>query len=359
MREKLIGISICVLLVACLATPALGLGYLQNVPDWNQPTLVDANLPDPGPVNNVNMPAAGATTAWCVPTASANIMGYYRDTMTGLTIADNQAFPNTTARAPNAPDWRDDAVDDQSFIAPTRNDLGWYLNTNGQGDATMPFNPGMGGTHYGNVVPGLGSYFTAHNLAPSIINFADLNGPAVIYDNSLVAPPHTVAMSYQRIKNEIDAGQPLLLHLLYWNFPQRNSVRAGGLPALPDYDWGLWGPQVAGGPGGEVYGVDVGHTVTVVGYWDGADGNNPFIGMGNGGSNPDALIVYDDADGTLLSGGNATPLPFVIPYSTGENNVGLNAPWVMQTEISGVPEPATLFIVAAGAIGLLRRRRGA
>ena len=128
--------------------------YISNVPDWNQPTLIDNNLPAPGPVGNVQIPAipapGGVTTAWCAPTASANIMGYYRDTMVGLSIADNGVFPNTTALP--AADWRDDAVDNVS-AAPlvSRQDLGWYMNTNSQGDPLAPVQNFGAGTHYGNI----------------------------------------------------------------------------------------------------------------------------------------------------------------------------------------------------------------
>ena len=220
---------------------------LSNVPDWNQPTAVDNNLPDPGPVNNVNLPAAGVTTAWCVPTAAANMMGFYRDTLPGLSIADGSVFPNTTARNPTALDWRDDLVDDQSNQVQ-RQDLGWYLNTNGQGDATLPFNPGMGGTHYGNVLPGLTNYFTAHNVQPAIVNFADNNGPAAIYDTSGVPNPHTVPMAFQRLQSELDAGRPALLHLKYWSLVNRQVFRNTAVPGLANYDTAQWQMQVNEAP---------------------------------------------------------------------------------------------------------------
>ena len=329
---------------------------ISNVPDWNQPTSVDNNLPDPGPVLNVNLPAAGTTAAWCVPASAANIMGYYRDTVPGLTIADGSAFPKTTARNPTAVDWRDDMVDDQS-IQVQRQDLGWYLNTNGQG-AALPFNPGMGGTHYGNILPGLTNYFAAHGLQPAIVNFADNNGPAALFDTSGVPNPHTVPMAFQRLQTEIDAGRPALLHLGYWNLLNRQAFRNTAIPGLPDYDTALWGPQVFVGPGGEQYGIDIGHTVTVVGYWPSNDPTNPFAGMGLGGLTPDTLLVFDNNDGTVpAAAGGALPLPLAVPFALGQQNQGLNVPWVMQTEISGIPEPATAWLMSAAFVLLVARHR--
>jgi hypothetical protein len=326
--------------------------YLSNVPDWNQPTAADPNLPDPGPVNNVNFPAAGTTAAWCVPTTAANIAGYYRDTIPGLTIADGSVFPNTTARAPTAVDWRDDLVDDQS-VAVQRQDFGWYFNTNNQGDANLQ--PSPGGTHYGNVMPGLVNYLAAHNAQALVVNFADLNGPAGAFDTSGVPNPHTVPMAFQRLKSEIDAGRPAILHLKYWSLLNRQAFRNTAIPGLPDYDTALWGAPVNQGPGGEVYAADIGHSVTVVGYWLANDVTNPFAAPG--GITPDALIVYDNNDGTLLLNNAAAPLPLAVPFAVGNPNPGMNAPWVMQTEISGVPEPATHWLAAAGIAWLAIKNR--
>ena len=107
------------------------------------------------------------------------------------------------------------------------------------------------------------------------------------------------------------------------------------------------------GPGGEEYAEDLGHTVTLVGYWGGGLGQvagHPFSWLGAGGSTPDAVIVHDNADGTLA---NATPaLPLVLPF-----DLAFGTPWAMQTEISGVPEPSVLALLLLGGVALLRRRR--
>jgi hypothetical protein len=221
----------------------------------------------------------------------------------------------------------------------------------------------MAGTNFANILPGLGSYFTAHALAPKLINFALVPGPLAGLDNSGVGGNHTVPMAYQRIRTEVDADQPLLLHLNYWNLVQRNSVSNDPNAPTPDYDDAQWGGPVQNGPGGESYETgDLGHTVTVVGYWDGGVGpvvGHPFSGLGNGGSTPDAVIVHDNGDGTL-AGPPVAALPLVVPFSAGQANGGLNVPWIMQTEISQVPEPTTLALLGLGgfaAVVRLRRRR--
>ena len=77
-----------------------------------------------------------------------------------------------------------------------------------------------------------------------------------------------------------------------------------------------------------------------------------------GGLTPDTLLVFDNNDGTVpVAGGGALPLPLVVPFSVGQPNQGLNVPWVMQTEISGVPEPATLWLLGLAIVVLVMRRR--
>jgi hypothetical protein len=146
--------------------------------------------------------------------------------------------------------------------------------------------------HYGNIFLGLNSYFSAHGLQPLIVNFADNNGPAALYDDSKVANPHAVPLAFQRLKEELDSGRSALLHLKYWKLANRLAFRSTLVPGLADYDTAQGGAQVAVGPGGEQYGVNLGHTVTAVGYWPSNDPNNPFNGLGLGGLMPDTLIVF-------------------------------------------------------------------
>jgi hypothetical protein len=279
-------------------------------------------------------------------------MGYYRDRGVGA-IADNSVFPATTAWAKTPSAWRDGTLD--AVAAPgRRTDLGYYMNTSNIGDPGAPIQQAMTGTHYGNILYGVTAYLNSYGLVGATVNnYSDLNGPAAPYDTTGIPGPHTVPLSYARIQTEINAGRPVLLHLSYWNLLNRQRMQQGGWT----YDQALWGSQVSSGPGGEEYSSDIGHTVTVVGYWNSNDPTNPFIGLGNGGSTPDAVVVHDNTDGTL-AGLVAASLPLVLPYSFGQQNPGLNVPWVMQTEIM-VPEPVQtgwLLGVGTGVFVLLRRR---
>ncbi len=347
-------------LVLLLAWPAQGQVYIVGVPDWNGPIAVDNNLPDPGPVNFVNNPVANSpVNAWCVPTAMANIAGYYRDLGAVATIADAFVFPNTSVRP--AADWRDDTLDTLTAPPAFRQDIGWYMNTNDIGDQVgVPIIGPMGGTHYANIEPGARNYLTAAGLLPPaiVVTFTDsANGAVNWLDTSGVAAPRTVPMAYQRIVNEIDSDQPMLLHVSHWNLVLRKA-NAGGPANLPDYDDAQWGPYAAQGPGGETYSDDIGHTVTIVGYWNGGPGlvaGHPFSGLGNGGSTPDAVIVHDNCDGTLAN--PTRPLPLVLPFANLQQIAGLNVPWVMQTEFSQIPEPAALSLLVLGGLALIRRRR--
>jgi hypothetical protein len=354
----LVGLGLAVSLGISTAGLAQQPAYIQSVPDWNVPRIADGNLADPGPVALVALPPNGVPNGWCTPTASANIMGYYRDTVLGLSIADQPVFPITTLRP--SVDWRDDTLDTLTAPpAPNRQDIGWYMNTNSIGNGAMPLSPG--GTLYGNVQPGLVSYFAAYNLNNvSVVNYTDPNNAnASPFDNSGVpGAQRNLANAYTRLQGEVDNLRPALLHILYWSLLNRAQVRVSGIPNLPDYDFAQWGAPVGNSPDYGDYTPEIGHTVTIVGYWNGGLGlvpGDPFSGLGNGGSTPDALIVYDNSDGTLAA--PTRSLPLVVPFSSGQGLAGLNVPWVMQTEISGVPEPATLGLLALGGLGVLLRRK--
>ena len=73
---------------------------------------------------------------------------------------------------------------------------------------------------------------------------------------------------------------------------------------------------------------------------------------------PNAVIVYDNTDGTY--GPNpTTALPLVLPFMEADINGAMNAPWVMQTELSNIPEPASMLLMGLGGLAVLARRRRA
>ena len=336
----------CVVCGAAWGAPV----YITGVPDWDQPVLTPGG------------PAVGSGwEAWCVPTATANIMGYYRDLDVTNAIADGQVFPNTAAWNAPAGDFQDDTADPASG-APgpgvTRNDIGWYMNTNDIGQTPTG---GVGGTYIGtmlsDVKPGLDGVRPAN---PAWKGYLSDNGVTATVTNAAIAGIglddtgagfHTVITVWPRIVTEIDAGRPVLIHFLHWGLVGRNQdTRDNGPVGLSSYDFAFWGanPNADQNTGESYTNPDIGHTVTLVGYWTGGnDPTNPFYNDDNQDA-PNAVIVHDNNDGYLVNG----PLPLVLPFDA-------SCPWVMNTEITLVPEPATMMLalVGAGSMLTLRRRR--
>ncbi|UCF43147.1 MAG: hypothetical protein JSV99_11300 [Planctomycetota bacterium] len=91
------GLVAVLIVVACTCEGGFGAPvYIPGVPDWDQPALAAGQAP------------GGPWGAWCTPTATANIVGYYNDN--GVAgIGDNQAFPATPPW--KDPHWQDDTAD--------------------------------------------------------------------------------------------------------------------------------------------------------------------------------------------------------------------------------------------------------
>jgi hypothetical protein len=289
--------------------------YIQGVPDWDQPAIALASVLPTGPWG-----------AWCVPTATANIVGYYDDK--GVAgIGDSQVFPLT----PLWPDplWQDETAD---ATGGPRADLGWYLNTNDLGLDGNSISPKHRGTKLQHIMDGaagnggLGSptgYFATASLSYFVVrNYgADRMAPAVYtaFDTTGGAQvSHTYTAGFSEIMLAVDAHQPLLAHFDHFNLQTRTRASDANLGG--DYDYTMWAapPEFdpcgyTDDPTGEVWDPceGLGHTVTVVGYWLGTDGNNPIA--------LDAIIVYDNADGSLPG---PAPLPLVLPW-TGSPWMGL------------------------------------
>ena len=108
------------------------------VPDWNQPYWHGASGPNGGPNPGPTPCPAGAGTwrSWCTPTSAANVIGYWEDKR-GHGISDGAAAPGSGVAWPNWPAWQDymaNGFNRGAVPAGTADDLGWYLDTDREGD---------------------------------------------------------------------------------------------------------------------------------------------------------------------------------------------------------------------------------
>jgi hypothetical protein len=308
-------------------------------PIWHQPCLIGGNPPN-GPDNGGN-PGIGQASykAWCVPSAASDIMGFWRDTYGFAGVADAAVYVNSglipwTPATPT--DWQDDGADASNI--PTVGggarvagpaDLGWYLNTNDQGDQTLPGAGGgetFSGTKTAAIQQGLTNYLTAAGYNTAIVSQAACN--------------HTVGWGV--ITGEIDAGRPLI-----------GLFRCGAFSETTPDEW-QWDPNYdeidsqTGAEWGD--GANKGHAMAIIGYLNSGDLGNPYPNM-------DTIIVQDnrrhwiggawEVDNNLYQ----HKLPF---YDT-LNKVGV-APWTGYVTVD-VPEPATMLLLALGGLAAIRRRR--
>jgi hypothetical protein len=184
----------------------------------------------------------------------------------------------------------------------------------------------------GGLIGGGSGYFPSAGLINFIVtNYgADRMDPAVYIAFDTAGGPqvsHTYTAGFSQIMLAVDANQPLLAHFDHFNLMGRTGSFD---PILGDFNSADWAAPPVYGPNGftddetgEVWDPceGLGHTVTVVGYWLGTDGNNP-TGL-------DAIIVYDNADGTLPG---PAPLPLVLPWPA--------SPWMGLTLIDhGIMSP--------------------
>ena len=89
-------VVVCLLFTQAASAATFVNGF---VPDWNQPNWHGANGPNGGP-------AAPAWNAWCVPTASANLIGHWEDARNVL-ISDGAAYNASGVNWPNWPAYQD------------------------------------------------------------------------------------------------------------------------------------------------------------------------------------------------------------------------------------------------------------
>ncbi len=271
-----------------LAAPVLAQPtIIPSVPDWHQANMI---VPPNGPGGG----AAGAYRAWCTPTSAADIMGWWRD-VCKFPVADGPPYASGAVIAwvpPVPPDWQDDEADaldipirGSGIARPVGFDLGWFLNTNDQGDQIgVPNALNNGGTPAGeqftgtlrvNIVNGLRNYLVAHGKPAATITPTVGGVPAI-------------AAGWANIVSEINAGRPLLGEFDHFNLLPFNV--AAGLY--------LWGPTATSDPQtGEIwdYGQGLGHTTTIVGYWPAGSAGSPW-------PNDNLIVIQDNRRYNLASG---------------------------------------------------------
>jgi len=318
---------------------------VNNVPDWHQPCLIGApNGPNGGP-----NPGAGLANfrAWCAPSAASNIMGFWQD-VNGFNVADGAAYFSGALInwAPPAPaSWQDNAADASSI--PLRGtgvargagaDLGWYLDTNDQGDQVgapnlLPNNGGgpageqFTGTKRVNQVPGIQNYLAARGFAASTV--VRTGGGAA-----------AIGAGWANIVAEINAGRPLIGEFDHFN------IAALGAPNGPEY---MWDTPISMDPiTGEEWnaGAGLGHATTIVGY---------IVGNVNV---PNKIIVQDSRRYLLANGAPENDNFFaqiILPFST----VGGQAasPWDANIAITVIPEPGVWALLMCAGVLSFRRRR--
>lgn len=306
------------------------------VPDWDQPYDYPDAFDVTGPGPDPNPGVVDPWNAWCTPTSGAMMMGHWADVKgvagTGDASADgNQAIPGGYGGVGwgGGASWHDYTADAgrppvMPGPPPVQTDIGWYMNTNGTGDANLL--PGAHtGTYVGDTAAGLNNFLThrgsvlAGNAATMYINVAADLGPVL-----------------NKVKTEIDANRTVLGHFKWWVNPQpvgaNNSV--GGEEneldfGYNDYEYAPTGPDI---PGDEEYNFQdgeegLGHTVAIVGYSDDGFGNVTH------------LITHDN---WTLTGRNVRVQAIAPPLSA---------------ITTLVPEPATLVMLGLSGLAWVRRRR--
>ncbi len=293
---------------------------INGVPDWHQPCLIG---PPSGPDNGGNPPAGAAKyKAWCVATSAADIMGYWRDVKGKNGVADGTVYFSgmLIGWAPPVPtDWQDDSADASSIPISGNgahrgagSDLGWYLNTNDQGDATLP-GAGAGetfsGTKTADAQQGLTNYLTAAGYGTAVVSHLACN--------------HQIG--WAKIMTELNAGRPLIGHFSHGNFFQSSPGN------LYEWEWGMDPNPVddqTGEDWGQGGGNGLGHAMTIVGYLTAADVGNPWQGLYD-------VIVVQDNRRHKLNGVNEADNNFFqhyLPFFDVQTGLGV-APWVGYTTI--------------------------
>jgi hypothetical protein len=318
---------------------------VNGVPDWMQPGLIGAPN-GPGGGGNPN-PGAANFRAWCGPSAASNLMGFWQD-IGGFNVADGAAYVSAGVIAwqPPAPaNWQDNAADASSIplrgtglARPVGADLGWYLDTNDQGDqigAPFPLgNNGGGpageqfvGTKRVNMVPGIQNYLSARGFGQSTVTRT--GGGA-----------GNILAGWNNIVAEINAGRPLIGEFDHFN------ILPVGNPGGPEYAWGT--PTSSDPQTGEEWdpGAGLGHATTIVGYIPG----NALI--------PNQIIIQDNRRYLQANGLPEVDNVFVqmvLPFCTIGGQSA--SPWDANIALTVIPAPASIALLLLSGLAAAKRRR--
>lgn len=306
-----------------------------GVPDWNQPATYGDFVPPLDPP-----PAVGGVASWCTPTAASNVMGYLEDTCGFNGLGDGVASPGSIVYPNNdtdagLPDGQPDYL--QNKWRDGTMELGFFMDT--QDWAVPQGNPAHTGTLFGNNVVdcpgGIQIYLNNYGnpqWTKTAWNYDTFNGGAAVnsfadYCTGGLAPtiPPVVAPVPS---NGIDFDDPVLVTFDYWINPALATTYVDDTNQITWYDW-------TGASGGES------HTVCGMGYavqWD-PDGDDPNFATDTW------IICHDGWAGTGYAGTGHVAVPW------------RNDLWWANTHVEVVPEPATMTLLAAGALVLLRRKR--
>ncbi|MBS3734328.1 MAG: PEP-CTERM sorting domain-containing protein [Phycisphaerae bacterium] len=307
MNAKWSSVVLCMALLAALATPQLAPAQsasgnlILNVPDWNQPTNY----------------GVGGYPGWCSPTSGANLMGYWEDVMGCSGLTDQQAFTSSPGYPNTSGTWQQGLYHDGMV------EMGWHMDTGSWQSTPGPFPPNSGSTTTANILPGLLSYATGGwtdndyagggGAGTGIVKTAYAS--ATGYTDAVAGTPlGTMWLNYV---GEIDAAHPVECTFDKW-------VNSG----IVSQSWTLNGQTVDEHPWQD----SDPHSVVGVGYID----PNP----GYDGDGSEYFVCQDNWQTT----GQYVAVP-------------VDTVWLQNDYITDVPEPATMALLAAGAFGLIRRRR--
>jgi hypothetical protein len=274
---------------------ATGKNYIQSVPDHVQP------------------PSTGSAN-WCSPTAALNVIEFWEVIQghlnaVGLIDPLDLVFPGGRVRT----------------LSTTNDWIGWFMDTNNLTGTTDDLrgngNDAHAGTYNKDIDLGLDDFInwdgTTTGNEPGWFPASYVKTPIpwdISADLRVLGDPTSEPNAWTNMKAEIDAGRPVIMSFVHWNIQNPvNALLSGvsGSIGASFYEWGAaaGSGSPGGGAGTENWNqrddnppLNVGHTVTVVGYIEQCD-------VDGAGSWPTAdwVIVHDNW--------TSTPTNVAVPWA--------------------------------------------